>query len=742
MALSNAASGAPRRLRQLADIPVSQLRHVGEKRSEALASIGIESVFDLLTTYPRRYIDRTKQIDVSDLSVGDEAAVYAEVQRVNARRTRQGKALVDVVVSDDGGTMNIIFFNQAWRAKQLVPGVQALFFGKVGDYRGQRQMTNPVVDVIVGASGVERDASRVGRVVAIYPASGKAGLTSWEMGGFVEEALQRAGEFLDPVPASLRDELRMVDRTKALAGVHVPDDIGSIAPARRRLAFDEFLRLQVLLRLRRGHLERSAVGIRHSVTLSDLDAAPGSLSTPESSLVRRFLSDHHYVLTGAQRRVLDEIFRDLSSPLPMHRLLQGDVGSGKTTVALASFLAVIEGGRQGAMMAPTEVLAEQHVASLRRDVASLQRSDEAVLGGTRPLNIQLLTGRLKATERRAVLQGLASGSVDIVVGTHALLTDDVRFRALGLVVIDEQHRFGVEQRATLRDKGREHSGESLDPDLLVMTATPIPRTAAMVLFGDLDISILNELPEGRRPIETSWAKGKTEVADAWKRVRSEVEKGKRVFVICPLVEGSDRVVATSAVEEHERLAKTELKGLRIGLLHGQMKSHEKDWVMEQFRHGVIDVLVATVVVEVGVDVPEATVMVIEDAWRFGLAQLHQLRGRVGRGGEQSYCFLLGEAPNEESAARLEALVASNDGFALAEVDLDLRGEGTLLGARQRGRSDLKLASLRDDQDLLFMAHDAATKLVGPSDDLSEHPDLVDELRLFIDDEEADYLFKS
>ncbi len=735
------SESSPRRLRQLGDIPVTSLRHVGDKRSEALASLGIQSVFDLLTLYPRRYIDRMKRVDLSDLTVGEEAAIFGEVRKVSSRRTKQGKVMVEVVVGDDGGTLKIVFFNQAWRERQLSVGVMALFFSKVSDYKGQRQMTNPVVDVIVGASGEERDVSRIGRVVAIYPASGKAGLTSWELGGFIEESLRRAGPLLDPVPDDVLHELSLVDRTASFWGIHLPGSLEETEPAKRRLVFDEFLRLQLLLALRRRRLEESSTGISHPVQFSDLDVTPGALSGPDSSLVRRFLSGHRFSLTSAQRRVLEEIARDLASPLPMHRLLQGDVGSGKTVVALTSLLAAIDGDRQGALMAPTEVLAEQHLASLRADLAGLTKPDPTVLGGERPLSIHLLTGRVKAKERQFVLDGLASGAIDVVVGTHALLTDDVRFKALGVIVIDEQHRFGVEQRAVLRDKGRAHSSEAADPDLLVITATPIPRTAAMVVFGDLDRSVLDEMPRGRLPIVTRWARDDEALTQCWRHVRDEVAAGRRAFVVCPLVEDSERIEATSAVEERTRLALEELRGLSVGLLHGQMKGSDKDEVMAQFRAGELQVLVATVVIEVGVDIPEASIIVIEDAWRFGLAQLHQLRGRVGRGADQGYCYLLGEPPAPEGEVRLQALVDSSDGFALAEIDLDLRGEGTLLGARQRGRSDLRLASLRRDEELLIAARDVASMMVR-RDALASNPEIVDELRLFIDDEEAAYLFKS
>jgi ATP-dependent DNA helicase RecG len=725
-----------RRLVDLDAISVDQLRHVGAKRQAALAAIGVESVFDLLTTYPRRYLDRTRRVDVAELAVGDEAAVWAQVTRVRARRTRQGRSMVEVSVADDGGTLNVVFFNQPWRERQLAVGTWALFYAKVADYRGQRQMTNPVVDVAVGAPDEGRDPSRVGRVVALYPASARAGVTSWEIGGFVEESLRRAGEFLDPLPASDRLALGLLDRTASLRGIHLPADLADTEPARRRLAFDEFLRIQLVLALGRRHARANARGVSHPLDDDDLIVGPGELADASSSLLRRFLAGHPFALTGAQRRVLHEIAADMASPLPMHRLLQGDVGSGKTLVASAALALAIGGGRQGAVMAPTEVLAEQHVASLRRDFANLTLRDERVLSGTRTVVVDVLTGRTRAPERRRILAGLTEGAIDVVVGTHALLSADVEFRALGLIVIDEQHRFGVEQRAVLRDKGREHSREGRDPDVLVMTATPIPRTAAMVVFGDLERSVLDEMPAGRTPIETS---STTTEEECWRLVREEVAAGHQAYVVCPLVEGSDAVAAASAVAEYERLGAGPLSGLRLGLLHGQMPGEAKDEVTSRFRAGEIDVLVATVVIEVGVDVANATVMVIEDAWRFGLAQLHQLRGRVGRGRARGRCVLLGEAPSDEARARIEALVSTSDGFAIAEIDLDLRGEGTLYGARQRGRSDLRLARLRDDEDLLVSAREVAMRL---AEDLGGAPELVEEIRFFVDDDEADFLFKS
>lgn len=718
-----------RPLSRLAAIPVDQLRAVGPKRREALSRLEIDSVLDLLTFYPRRYLDRTRRADLSDLDVGEEAAVFAEVRSARRRRTRQGRDLVEVEAVDGEERLKVVFFNQGWRERQLVTGVQALFFGRLSDYRGQRQMANPVVDVLVGPSGEERDPTRVGRLVALYPATDRAGLTSWEIGGYVEESLRRAGELSDPLEREAV-ELGLLGRTEAFSQIHLPTDPESAGAARRRLAFDELMRLQLLVVARRRRLDEGALGVAHPFE-------PGALDGVGESLLARFVSAHRFTLTGAQRRVLGEIGADLASPRPMHRLLQGDVGSGKTLVALASCLVSAQGGRQSALMAPTEVLAEQHAAALRADLAGLSVVDPDTLAGERPIGVELLTGRLRAGERREALARIAEGRADVVVGTHALLTESVRFRSLGLVVIDEQHRFGVEQRATLRDKGRAASGEARDPDLLVMTATPIPRTAALVLFGDLDRSVLDERPPGRQEVTTRWLGG--EEATAWARVREVVAAGQRAYVICPLVEGSERVEATSAVEERDRLAAGELAGLRVGLLHGQMRAADKEAEMARFRSGELDVLVATVVIEVGVDVPEATLIVIEDAWRFGLAQLHQLRGRVGRGREASECLLLGEAPSAEAATRLEALVGSSDGFVLAEVDLALRGEGTLLGARQRGRSDLRLASLTRDGDLLDAARTFAESRAAH---LDAEPELAEELRLFVEPEEADFLFKS
>ena len=700
-----------RRLAQLAGLPVTVLSGVGPKRAEALAAVEITTVLDLLTHYPRRYLDRTRQAAIRDLKVGDEAQVLATVKRVQSRRTRQRRALVEVDVFDGSSYLHCVFFNQPWRARQLREGTQAVFFGKLESFRGRRQMANPVVDLV---------GDRTGRIVPIYPQSEKAGLSTWELATLVEEALDRAGEFADPLPGEWREQLDLVDRTWAMTHVHNPESMAAAEAARRRLVLDELLRLQLALVMRKRAVEREAKGIRH---------------TTDGVLVERFHAALPFPLTGAQERAMAEIAADLAGPHPMHRLLQGDVGSGKTLVAATSLLMGVQGGHQGALMAPTEVLAEQHDLTLRELLGSLAVPDESTLTGDRPLRVELLTNRTAAGERARVLGGLADGTVDVLVGTHALLEERVGFRALGVVVIDEQHRFGVEQRAALRGKGD-------DPDVLVMTATPIPRTAAMTVYGDLDVTVLDELPPGRSPVETRWARGPLEEAEAYRRVTEEAAAGRQAYVVCPLVEESEKVQARSAAAEHDRLASEVWPELRLGLLHGQMPAKEKAAVMGAFRARELDVLVATTVIEVGVDVPNATVMLIEDADRFGMAQLHQLRGRVGRGAERSWCYLVGEATTPGSEERLAALERTTDGFELAEVDLEIRGEGTVLGTRQKGRSDLKLASLRRDKDWVARAREVAFAIVDSDPTLAGHALLREEVSLLIEPEEAEFLFKS
>ncbi|MHB1930950.1 MAG: ATP-dependent DNA helicase RecG [Acidimicrobiales bacterium] len=704
-------------LGDLQRIEVGRLKSVSADRAKRLGLMGIETVFDLVTHYPRRYIDRTHQVTMDELVEEEEAMVFGAVRRVTSRRTRNGRALVEVDLFDGRGYLHLTFFNQPWRAKQLREGVEAVVFGKVERFRGRRQMTNPIVDLV---------GKRTGRIVPVYPQSGKADLTSEQIAVNMEEALDGyCLDLVDPLPEEIRERERLAGRAWSLRATHLPESESDHRDGRRRLGFDELLRLQLILVMRKRATEREALGIRHST---------------EGHIVDRFVEGLLFPLTSAQRRAIAEIRADMAGPHPMHRLLQGDVGAGKTLVAVAAMLTSVEGGHQAALMAPTEVLAEQHHANIAALVRGLRVDDreEASLFEQREVTVGLLTNRTTAAARAKLHARLAEGAVDMLVGTHALLTEAVTFADLGVVVIDEQHRFGVEQRAVLRTKG---AGETV-PDVLVMTATPIPRTAAMTVFGDLDTTVLDELPPGRTPVVTGWARGELEEAAAWDRVLTEVAAGHQAYVVCPLVEGSERVQARSATEERDRLAAGQLAGLRVGLLHGQLPAGDKDEVMEEFRAGKLDVLVATTVIEVGVDVPNATVMVVLDADRFGMAQLHQLRGRVGRGADRSWCFLLGEGTTEESLQRLQALVDSTDGFHLAEVDLDLRGEGTILGTRQKGMSDLKLASLRRHRHTVGRAREIAFEIVDADETLAGNPDLAEELRLLVDPEEQEYLFKS
>ena len=709
-------AGDPKTLTDLAGIGVGRLAGVGTKNLAALSEVGVNSLLDLVTFYPRRYLDRTNQRAIAELAESEQAMVLATVRKVATRRTRSGRSLVEVDLHDGSSYLRVSFFNQAWRARQLQEGAQAVVFGKVERHMGRRQMTNPVVDLV---------GDRTGRIVAVYPQSDKAGISSWQVGTWVSEALRRVTEFSDPLPGRIRESYGLAGRDWAFRQIHNPSSLGAANKARTRLAFDELVRLQVVLVMRKRALERSSKGIRHNV---------------EGRLLERLRGRLPFTLTAAQESALEDITADMAGAYPMHRLLQGDVGSGKTLVALGALLTAIEGGHQGAVMVPTEVLAEQHHAAISGLLRDFTLPSSGTLTGERPVSVELISNRVGAAQRRRILSGLADGTVDVLVGTHALLGETVDFNSLGCVVIDEQHRFGVEQRATLRGKG---PGDAI-PDVLVMTATPIPRTAAMTVYGDLDTTILDELPPGRRPITTVWARDTSAESEVWEKVRAEAALGRQSYVVCPLVEESEKVASKSAAAEWERLSAGELRGLRVGLLHGQMPVTEKQSVMDEFRSGELDVLVSTTVIEVGVDVPNATVMVIEDAGRFGVAQLHQLRGRVGRGEHDSWCFLLGTAQADETEQRLQALVASNDGFELAEVDLDLRGEGTILGSRQKGSNDLKLASLRRDRELVAQAREVAFSLVdadGPTP-LSAHGELAAEIGLLLGEEDREFLFKS
>jgi ATP-dependent DNA helicase RecG len=705
-------------LRDLAAHRVSELRAVGTKLEGQLAMMEITSALDLLQHYPRRYHDRTRLSEIAELAIGEEATVFAEVKKIRGGRTRQGRAIVEAEVFDGSSYLRVVFFNQGWREKQLPVGTEAAFFGKVDFRRGRRQMTNPVVDIL------DRVGENTAAIVPVYPQSGKAELFTWQLRKLVAACLSKTESrgLADPLDPALLESCGLVERDRAYHGIHQPETHEDHRRAADRLKFDEFLRMQVGLVARKRALEQLQTGIVHTV---------------DGTLVASFVESLPFELTGDQQRATDEITQDLASPAPMHRLLQGDVGSGKTVVALSALLVAVQGGYQGAFMAPTEVLAEQHYLTSRRLLDGLAVPAPDTLTGERPLRVELLTNRTGAAERRRLDASLQRGEIDIVVGTHALIYGEVEFPRLGLAVVDEQHRFGVEQRASLRGKRAE-----VDVDVLVMTATPIPRTAAMLVYGDLDKSELREMPAGRTPITTELVgSSPLEHTFAYDRLRAEVAAGRQAYVVCPLVEGSPRVEAKAATEEYERLGREELSGLRLGLLHGQLPSKDKDAVMEAFRVGELDVLVATTVIEVGVDVPNATVMIVEDADRFGLSQLHQLRGRIGRGGGSSWCYLFADPSTPEAEARLHALVSSVDGFALAEHDLDIRGAGEVFGERQAGFSDLKLGRIPRDAAVVVEARAVAERILDTDPDLEQHTQLREEVEDLLGDA-VEFLFKS
>jgi len=718
-------------LSRLASIPVTEVRSLGPKRAAILAKSGIGTIADLLHHVPRTYLDRSDKPPLARVQLGTEVTIIAEVKKIATRRPKPKLAMTEAVISDDTASLKIIWFNQAYREKMLPPGTQAAFSGTVESFRGKLQMSNPAVDVLDGGD----EPLVTGRIVPIYPQVGE--VKSGRFLHAIHNALKRARPIPDPLPEVLLAANGLMSRDLAFTSIHFPESIEQSDQARRRLVYDEFFRLELSLALRKRRQIEDATGFAHS---------------PTGELSDRFVAKLPYELTGAQNKVLEEIGADLREGHPMHRLLQGEVGSGKTVVAVTTLLQGVEGGWQGAIMAPTEVLAEQHYLSVTGLLAQAGLSpepfdDSSELGmdslfasGRPAVHIAILTGSTASANyrpgitRQALLEDVASGQIDILVGTHALIQDGVHFQRLGLAVVDEQHRFGVAQRVLLKEKA-----DSIDPDLLIMTATPIPRTLSMTLYGDLDVSTIDELPPGRSPVETTvLARGQEGLA--WKKIEEEAAAGRQAFVVCPLVEDSPKIEAASATAEQVRLA-TLMPELRVGLIHGQLRASDKEAVMSAFRAGEIDVLVSTTVIEVGIDVPNATVMVIEDADRFGLSQLHQLRGRVGRGSHQGICLLIADPSTPEGEERLAAVAATTDGFRLAQDDLRIRGQGTVFGARQSGMADLRLADVLRDFDALVAARKDAFAIVDRDPELSEHPELAEEVRAMLG-ESVEWLFKS
>ena len=705
---------------------------LGGRTAKPLAdTLGLHTVGDLLHHYPRRYVERGQLTGFDELVVDEHATVFAEVRKLDEKRLRPKLLKTDVTVADASGrTMRMALFNRYQAQRELRPGRRAFFSGRVERFAGSVQLVNPEWQLVDDEAGVVADEF-AGSLVPLYPATAKAStFTLARCVGLVLDGVNVGG---DPIPEDLRREHDLPALTPALHAVHRPAGWPDVSRARRRLKWDEALVLQVVLAQRRRAAAAQA-GV----------ARPGR----PGGLLDAFDAATPFELTEGQRVVGEELAGELAQSSPMHRLLQGEVGSGKTLVALRAMLAVVDSGGQAALLAPTEVLSQQHARSLRDVLGPLARAGQ-LDGAPVATRVALLTGSLGAAARRRALLEAASGEAGIIVGTHALLSEGVQFADLGLVVVDEQHRFGVEQRDALRAKGSA-------PHVLVMTATPIPRTVAMTVYGDLEVSTLTELPRGRSPITSHVVP----VADhpqwvdrAWQRVRDAAAAGRQAFVVCPRIGGEDepaapgedgRRPAVAVLELLPLLEQGPLAGLRVAALHGRLAPEAKDDVMGRFGRGELDVLVATTVIEVGVDVPNATVMVVMDAERFGVSQLHQLRGRVGRGEHASLCLLVTEAEaGGAGRERVEAVAATSDGFALSQVDLEQRREGDVLGSRQSGRvSSLKMLQLLRDGDVIVAAREAAGRLVADDPDLARHPALATAVASVLDAEQAPYLEKA
>ena len=715
----------------------------GKLPKDLATHLDLHTVGDLIYHFPRRYDERGEHTDLRELAVGDQVTLLAQVKSTSVRpmRARRGSMLEVTVGDGSGATLTCTFFNQAWRERELRTGRWGLFAGKVTDFRGKRQLNAPAYQLLRADATQEEAAEEIeefaGALIPVYPAA--QAVPTWVIARCVRTVLESFEPPDDPLPATTRASRNLVGIGRALHEIHRPTSKEELHRARYRLKWDEAFAVQLTLVQRKARAAESPAVARPRA---------------EAGLLAKFDAALPYDLTDGQRSVGEEIAADLARPHPMHRLLQGEVGSGKTLVSVRAMLQVIDSGGQAAMLAPTEVLATQHYRGIGEQLGSLGRAGE-IDGDPAGTQLTLVTGSLGAKARRAALAKVADGTAGIVVGTHALLYEGVDFKDLGLVVVDEQHRFGVEQRDALRAKA------ATPPHVLVMTATPIPRTVAMTVYGDLETSVLSQLPRGRSPIASHVVPALEKPAfldRAWKRLREEVRAGHQAYVVCPRIgdsaDAGDDEEPPGDLESARRppLAVTEvapileegpLHGLRIGVLHGRLPSDEKDAVMRSFAAGNLDVLVATTVIEVGVDVPNSTVMIIMDADRFGVSQLHQLRGRVGRGSAAGICLLVTEAV-EGSAARerLDAVASTTDGFKLSEIDLEQRREGDVLGASQSGKhSHLRLLSLLRDAKLITDARAEATELIGDDPALERFPALAASVAALVDEERAEFLEK-
>ncbi|MFM7406923.1 MAG: ATP-dependent DNA helicase RecG [Cuspidothrix sp.] len=691
-----------KRLAPKIDQKLSDLPEIGIRKAENLARLNLYTVRDLLFYYPRDHIDYARQVNISQLEGGETVTIIATVKRFNFFTSPKNRKLsiLELILKDNTGQVKVSrffagarFSSRGWQEslKRRYPvGSLLAACGLVKGSKYGLTLDNPELEVLADP-GDTIDSLTIGRVVPIYALT--EGVMANTVRQAVTTALTAAVNLKDPLPKGLREKYNLMELKDAIPNIHFPKDSDSLKTARRRLVFDEFFYLQIGLLQR----QKQAKAIQTSAILA-----------PTGKLLEQFNEILPFKFTNAQQRVINDILNDLQKPTPMNRLVQGDVGSGKTVVAVVAILAAIQSGYQAALMAPTEVLAEQHYRKLVSWFNLLH------------LPVELLTGSTKIAKRREIHAQLETGELPLLVGTHALIQDKVNFQSLGLVVIDEQHRFGVEQRAKLQQKGEQ-------PHVLTMTATPIPRTLALTVHGDLDVSQIDELPPGRQQIKTTMLSGQQR-PQAYDLMRREVAQGRQVYVVLPLVEESEKLDLRSAVDEHQKLQESVFPDFQVGLLHGRMTSAEKEEAINKFRDNETQIIVSTTVIEVGVDVPNATVMLIEHAERFGLSQLHQLRGRVGRGAAQSYCLLMSSSRSPDAQQRLKVLEQSQDGFFISEMDMRFRGPGEVMGTRQSGVADFTLASLVEDEDILLLARQAAEKVIDMDASLERWPLMKDELQ--------------
>ncbi|OKH20270.1 ATP-dependent DNA helicase RecG [Hydrococcus rivularis NIES-593] len=686
------------------DDPIGTLAEVGRIREKSLEErLGLRTVRDLLFYYPRDHIDYARQVNIAHLVAGETVTVIGTVRRCNCFTSPKNSKLTifELLIRDKTGQIKLNrffagtrFTNRGWQEnqkRQYPLGSVVAASGLVRKNKYGLTLEDPEIEVL-DSLGASIESLKIGRVLPVYPLS--EGITADVVRKAVIGAMGAISQIKEPLPVSLRNQYGLLGLKDAIANIHFPTDADTLGYARRRLVFDEFFYLQL------GFLHR-----RHQQRQTETSA----IFTPSGQLIEKFNQIIPFSLTNAQKRVVSEILADLNSSTPMNRLVQGDVGSGKTIVAVFAILAAIQSGYQAAMMAPTEVLAEQHYRKIVSWFNLLH------------LPVELLTGSTKVSKRREIHAQLQTGELPLLIGTHALIQDPVNFRRLGLVVIDEQHRFGVQQRARLLSKGQ-------SPHVLSMTATPIPRTLALTMHGDLDVSQIDQLPPGRQPIQTTVLSGR-ERSQAYELIRREVAQGRQAYVIFPVIEESEKLDVRAAVDEYQRLRETIFPDFQIGLLHGRMNSQDKEAALNAFRDNQTPIIVATTVIEVGVDVPNATVMLVENAERFGLSQLHQLRGRVGRGSHKSYCLLMSSSKTPDAHQRLSVLEQSQDGFFISEMDLRFRGPGEILGTRQVGLPDFALASLAEDREVLELARDAAEKIMMRDPTLKEMPSIKKELEI-------------